>query len=112
MVKSVWASTFQVRYVTVGPYHKGPPIDRSFGISQGRRSSDEVLSLAHDDPSAGHPGRDCTVDMVRRSYNWPGLTSSAALFVRSCDACQKSKASRSKPAGPITPLPIPNGPWY
>jgi hypothetical protein len=49
--------------------------------------------------------------MVRRSYNWPGLTSSAALFVRSCNACQKSKASRSKPAGPITPLPVPDSPW-
>ncbi len=32
-----------------------------------------ILSLAHDSLAAGHTGRERTIDLVRRTYNWPGF---------------------------------------
>ena len=71
----------------------------------------EALYLAHDAPTAGHPGRDRTLNILRRAYNWPGAASDCAVYVASCDACQKSKPSRVKPYGPTAPLPVASGPW-
>ena len=71
----------------------------------------EILHLAHDSVSAGHPGRDRTIELVRRSYNWPGLPTDATRYVASCDTCQKSKPSHHRPHGLLKPLPIPDRPW-
>lgn len=71
----------------------------------------EVLSLAHDSPTAGHPGRDRTIDLVRRTYNWPGLPKDVARYVASCDTCQKSKPAHHAPYGLLKPLPVARRPW-
>jgi hypothetical protein len=74
----------------------------------------EVLSLVHDVPTAGHPGRDKTVKLLRRIYGWPGLEGEVAAYVALCDKCQRSKALLKKPAGPINPLPYrtARGSWW
>jgi hypothetical protein len=33
----------------------------------------EILHQYHDDPTAGHPGRDNTVALVKRHHNWIGM---------------------------------------
>ena len=70
-----------------------------------------VLYQAHDSPLAGHPGRDKTLDSVRRRYWWPGLTTYVQDYVASCDTCQRTKAPRHRPNGLLAPLPIPEHPW-
>ncbi len=71
----------------------------------------EILSLAYDSIASGHPGCDRTIDLVRRSYNWPGLPADVRRYVSSCDSCQKSNATHPRPQGSIKPLPIPDRPW-
>ena len=70
-----------------------------------------ILALAHDSLAAGHPGRDRTIDLVRRSFNWPGLPDDVRRYVGSCDTCQKAKTSHRRPPGLLKPLPVPERPW-
>jgi hypothetical protein len=70
-----------------------------------------VLQLCHDSPIAGHPGNLKTFYLVSRSYWWPMMRRSVNSFVASCEVCARTKVSRQKPAGLLSPLPIPDRPW-
>jgi hypothetical protein len=71
----------------------------------------EILQSRHDSPAAGHPGQEKTYDLVTRNFWWPGIREYIKNYVRSCEVCQRSKASRHKPYGLLEPLPIPDTPW-
>jgi hypothetical protein len=71
----------------------------------------EVLKSHHDNPTAGHPGRAVTLDLIRRNYSWPGIQRLVRTYVTSCDICQRVKADRHKPYGLLNPLPVPQRPW-
>jgi hypothetical protein len=71
----------------------------------------EILRARHDSPSAGHPGQTKTYDLVSRNFWWPGIRNYIKKYVKSCDICQRNKASRHKPYGLLEPLPIPDTPW-
>ena len=34
----------------------------------------DIVKLHHDTPIAGHPGREKTLELVQRSYTWPGMS--------------------------------------
>ena len=34
----------------------------------------DIVKLHHDTPIAGHPGREKTLELVQRSYTWPGIS--------------------------------------
>lgn len=70
-----------------------------------------ILFELHDAPFSGHPGRDHTIEAVKRTYWWPGMDAYIKGYVKSCDNCQRNKGSNQKPAGLLQPLPIPAAPW-
>jgi len=63
-----------------------------------------VFRALHSSPTAGHPGRDATLELIRRDYYWPGLRSNIEEWVRNCDICQRTKALRHKPHGELKPV--------
>ena len=71
----------------------------------------EVLENLHGPPVVGHPGRDRTLELVSRSWWWPGITEDVKDFVAQCDSCQRVKASSQLPAGLLHPLEIPARKW-
>ena len=71
----------------------------------------EILELNHDDPLAGHFGKDKTIELVSRKYYWPSMKSDIARYVEGCDVCMSSKATRHKPYGNLQSLPIPTHKW-
>jgi Reverse transcriptase (RNA-dependent DNA polymerase)/RNase H-like domain found in reverse transcriptase/Integrase zinc binding domain/Chromo (CHRromatin Organisation MOdifier) domain/gag-polyprotein putative aspartyl protease len=71
----------------------------------------EVLENLHGPPVVGHPGRDRTLELVSRSWWWPGISEDVKDFVRHCDSCQRVKASTQLPAGLLHPLEIPARKW-
>ena len=71
-----------------------------------------VLQLKHDHPTAGHPGQNRTLDLLRREYTWPNVRTDVKDFVNSCVSCKRNKAPRHKPFGLIQQLPIPPRPWH
>jgi hypothetical protein len=69
-----------------------------------------VVQLCHDAPSAGHPGRHGTLELVSRLYWWPGMTRFINQYVSGCDACQRYKSARH-PRSILQPHDVPEGPW-
>ena len=70
-----------------------------------------LLHECHDVPTAGHLGKDKTLEQVKRRFYWPGMDADVLQYVRTCDACQRNKPSQQVTAGLLQPLPIPNHPW-
>jgi len=71
----------------------------------------DVVESCHDTPVAGHPGQWRTLELVQRSYWWPGMTGYVGKYIKSCDLCQRTKTFPAKPQGKLTPNEIPDRPW-
>ncbi len=69
-----------------------------------------ILTLVHDMPSAGHPGREQTLQAVRKSYYWPTMRTDIENYVARCISCAKHKGAVKGPA-PILEYPLPERPW-
>lgn len=70
-----------------------------------------VFRILHTDPTAGHPGRDATLESIRRDYYWPNLRSDVEEWIRSCDACQRNKVKNRQPHGDLKPIDVTPRPW-
>ena len=70
-----------------------------------------IMESEHDSKVAGHMGMDKTVEIVGRNFYWPGMAEEISDFVRSCDDCQRNKASRHKRHGTLHPLELSYAPW-
>ena len=69
-----------------------------------------ILKAYHDDPSAGHQGRDRTHELISRYFMWIGMKEDIAQYVESCDKCQQANpgnVTHSK----LQPLSIPGRSW-
>jgi hypothetical protein len=65
----------------------------------------------HESPAHGHQGVTRTLERIKRNYDFPKLRQIIEEVIRTCDICQRSKASRHKPYGELQPLPIPEEAW-
>jgi hypothetical protein len=70
-----------------------------------------ILQMFHDAPTAGHPGIARTLSLLTHSFSWPGIRKEVIQYVSSCDLCQRVKARRQNPEGPLKPIPLPCQPW-
>ena len=71
----------------------------------------EVVESCHDTPVAGHPGQWRTLELVQRSFWWPGMAAYVGKYVKGCDLCQRTKPFPEKPQGELTLNEIPSQPW-
>jgi hypothetical protein len=71
----------------------------------------EVVHRTHSSGPAGHPGRVKTLDLLNRTYWWPGISQFTATFVKDCALCFRTKTPRSAPPGFLKPLELPVRPW-
>ena len=69
------------------------------------------LEEAHNTPISGHLGSDKTYSVIRRTWWWTGMERDVRAFVRSCEMCQRNKASNQQAAGLLQPLPTPSRRW-
>ena len=71
----------------------------------------QLLHDHHDAPIAGHQGIERTYAALYDHFYWPRMNNEVRQYVKSCDSCQRIKASQQAPAGLLQPLPIPQQPW-
>src|SRR3954466_15877898 len=71
----------------------------------------QILHDHHDAPIAGHQGIERTYEAIHCLFYWPRMNNDVRNYVKSCDTCQRIKASQQVPAGLLQPLPIPAQPW-
>lgn len=72
---------------------------------------DEIVRKIHESFEGGHLGRDKTLQLVKRSYFWRGITNTVAQVVARCKSCQMNKASNQLPSGLLQPIEIPEQRW-
>ena len=70
-----------------------------------------IFEAEHDSIVAGHMGMDKTAELIRRNFFWPKMVEEIEDYVRSCEDCQKNKASRHKRHGTLHPLELSYSPW-
>jgi hypothetical protein len=71
----------------------------------------QILHDHHDAAIAGHLGEEKTLASVKQRYFWPKMARDVQRYVKTCDSCQRNKPVNRRPAGPLQPLPIPEGRW-
>ena len=67
----------------------------------------QLLERYHDCPSGGHWGRDKTLELIRRTFTWPGIANDVREYVATCPVCQGKAIHRHKPYGQLEALPVP-----
>lgn len=70
-----------------------------------------IIHECHDVPTAGHLGKDKTLEQIKRRFYWSGMDNEIIQYVLSCDSCQRNKPSTQSTPGLLQPLPIPSRPW-
>lgn len=88
----------------------GNPVIAILGsLSKGRRVTEIAIDQAH--RIIGHKAARKTHDYLTRWYWWPTMAKDVEMFCKSCETCQTTKTSTSKPRGLLHTLPVPNSPW-
>ena len=67
----------------------------------------ELLRRNHDDPAAGHFGKNRTIEVLKRKYAWPEVYKDSKEYVETCDVCQRHKSKRHQPYGKLEPIQVP-----
>ena len=64
-----------------------------------------IVSKAHNTPTAGHPGRDKTLQKVQQNYWWIGMKKWIKDYVKGCTICQQTKIQTHKWHTPTYRIP-------
>ena len=67
----------------------------------------KIIRECHDAQTAGHLGRDKTIDLIKRKFYWSGMDQMIRDYVITCEACQKNKPSQQRTPGTLMPIPSP-----
>lgn len=61
----------------------------------------QIFHELHENRTAGHLGRDKTLDSVKRRFYWPGISKDIASWVRECSACARCKSGPGVGKAPL-----------
>ena len=67
------------------------------------------MTLMHDHPTAGHPGRDETIRKTKERYWWPNMNQWIADYVKGCATCQQNKNLTHQKKVPVYRIPSKQG---
>jgi len=70
----------------------------------------QILYEYHDAPIGGHQGVQRTINRIRLTHNWRGLTKDVEQYIAKCEHCQKNKLKRRSRA-PMIITDIPDRPF-
>ena len=59
----------------------------------------------------GHLGQHRMLEVIKRTYWWPGLKEDIKKYVQGCFKYQQNKVQHQKKVGELHSLEIPEGPW-
>jgi len=86
-------------------------MERRIYVPNNKKIKEEILKENHDSVDVGHPGQHRMVELLKRTYWWPGLKEDVKRYVQGCFKCQQNKVQHQRKAGELHPLEIPQGPW-
>ena len=71
----------------------------------------QVVKLHHDTLVAEYPSYEKTIELLQKTYFWPGMTSFVKDYISRCDRCARFKETNQAPFGTLNPLEAPHMPW-
>jgi len=80
-------------------------------VPNNRKIKKEILKENHDLADMGHLGQHRMLEVIKRTYWWPGLKEGIKKYIQGCFKCRQNKVQHQKKAGELHPLEIPEGPW-
>lgn len=66
-----------------------------------------IMTLAHDNPAAGHMGPAKTLYNIAKQWFWISMASDVKAYCRQCHECAKVNPAPNKQPNPLGPMPIP-----
>ena len=67
---------------------------------------ERVIKMAHNEAIGGHMGGKKVWERLKRDFYWPNMLQDCKDWVRRCEVCQRTKASRQAKLGKMIPLAI------
>jgi len=86
-------------------------MDGRIYVPNNRKTRETILKENHDEADIGHPGQHRMMELIKRTYWWPGLREDVKNYIQGCFKCQQNKVQHQKKAGELHPLDISQGPW-
>ena len=83
-------------------HHQEPGSDPVVVVPTSLR--DQVLQLFHDSSNSVHLSRDRMIDLLRKRYHWPSLTTDVGKWVAGCLTCNKIKSTQPLQNGLLVPI--------
>ena len=80
-------------------------------VLNSKKIREDILKKNHDSVDVGHPGQHRMLELIKRTYWWPGLKEDVKKYVQGCFKYQQNKVQHQRKAGELYPLEIPKGPW-
>jgi len=80
-------------------------------IPNNRKIKEEILKENHNLVDMGHPGQHRMLEVIKRTYWWPGLKEDIKKYVQGCFKCQQNKVQHQKKVGELHLLEIPEELW-
>ena len=82
-------------------------VERRIYVLNNKKIREEILKENHDSVDVGHPGQHKMLELLKRTYWWPGLKENIKRYIQGCFKCQQNKVQHQKKAGELHPLEIP-----
>jgi hypothetical protein len=76
-------------------------------LSEDEDAKRDIMTWAHDHPTAGHPGRDETIRRTKTRYFWPGMNAWVTEYVKGCATCQQNKVLTHRHKSPLYRITVP-----
>jgi hypothetical protein len=64
------------------------------------------MKIHHDHPTAGHPGRDESLKILKTHYYWPQMSKWIEQYIQGCATCQESKILTHRPRTSLYKIPV------
>ena len=80
-------------------------------VPNNKKLRKEILKEHHDPADIRHLGQHRMLELLKRTYWWPGLKKDIKKYMQECLKCQQNKVQHQRKAGKLHPLEIPMGPW-
>ena len=85
-------------------------MERRVYVPNNKELREEILKEHHNPVDIGHPGLHRMMELLKRTYWWPGLKEDVKRYIQGCFKCQQNKVQHQKKAEVLHPLEIPQGP--
>ena len=80
-------------------------------VPNNKKLREEILKEHYDPADIGHPGQHRMLELLKRTYWWPGLKEDIKKYMQEYLKYQQNKVQHQRRAGELHPLEIPKGPW-